>query len=165
MSRLFIFLNLFILLSYIVESSCNKKVTYYDYYGNLAKDDTTIDRYLAAHNITAQKTSSGLRIVVLNKGYGLYPSPGKSVRINYEGRLLDSTLIENNYDNQVALQFSIGDGVVIPGLNEGVQYIAERGKASIYIPSPLGYQDVAQGDLVPANSILVYTIDLLSVQK
>ena len=166
MKKVYFLISLFVIAGFIFSSSCKKQTLYYDYYGYLAKDDTTIDHYLADHNITAKKTTSGLRIVIHDAGFGSYPSSGQTVKVNYEGRLLDGTVFDNSYDNQVAFEFTVDGGQVIAGMNEGVKYISERGSATIYVPSPLGYRDKEQGGgLIPANSILVFDIDLLSVRK
>ncbi len=165
MSKIFIFLNVVLIASLIFGSSCKNKY-YYDYYGWLAHDDTLIDQYLVQHGDTNYYvTASGLRVIIQNPGFGSNPVSGQTVRINYQGRLLDGTVFDDTYNNQNAFTFTIGDGSVVPGLNEGVQYIKERGKVTLYIPSPLGFQDHAYGTLIPANSILVFDVDLLSIQK
>lgn len=165
MKKIYFFINLAFLMALIFVFSCKKQTYFYDYYGNLDKDVAIIDQYLADNNITAVKKSSGLRYVIHNQGFGSYPANGNTVRINYKGMLLDSTVFVNTYDNQVSYPFTVGSGSVVSGLDQGIRYIQERGKITIYVPSPLGYQNQAHGDLIPPNSILIFDVDLLSVQK
>lgn len=164
MSRILFFVNLLFFTGLILISAC-KKTKFYEYDKWLKHDDAIIDQYLADSGITnVIKSTTGLRIVIHNKGFGSFPVPGQSVRINYEGRLLDGTVFDSSYDNQTAYQFVIGGGYVITGMDEGIQYIQERGSATIYVPSPLAYRDRVYGN-IPANSILVFDLELLSIQK
>lgn len=164
MPRILFFINLLFFTGLIFTSACKKK-TFYEYDKWLKNDVAIIDQYLADSGITdVIKSTSGLRIVIHKQGFGSFPVSGQSVRINYEGRLLDGTVFDSSYDNQTAYQFTIGYGNVISGMDEGIQYLRERGSATIYVPSPLGYQGRSYGD-IPPNSILVFDIDLLSIQK
>jgi FKBP-type peptidyl-prolyl cis-trans isomerase FkpA len=165
MRGILIFLNLTLFVVLILVGGC-KKDKIYDYNKWLTHDDAIIDQYLADSGITnVIETNSGLRIVNHILGFGSYPVSGQTVRINYEGRLLDGTIFDSSYDSQTAFQFPIGYGYVISGMDEGVQYIRERGSATIYVPSPLAYQDQSYGDIIKPNSILVFDIVLLSIQK
>jgi FKBP-type peptidyl-prolyl cis-trans isomerase FkpA len=165
MSKIFFFITLLFLVGLTLSSSC-KKTTIYEYDKWLKHDEAIIDQYLADSNITnVVKSTTGLRVVIHSQGFGSFPVPGQTVRINYEGRLLDGTVFDNSYDSQTAFQFAIGYGYVISGMDEGVQYLRERGKATIYVPSPLGYRNQAYGDIIQPNSILVFDIELLSIQK
>jgi FKBP-type peptidyl-prolyl cis-trans isomerase FkpA len=158
----FLFLILTACLAF--NSSCKKQIQIYDYYGHLAEDGKIIDKYLADSNITALTSTSGLRYVIHNPGFGTYPRSGNTVRLNYRGSLLDGTVFESSFDNQVPYEFVVGYGSVISGMEEGVQYIAEGGSITIYIPSPLGYKDQAAGTLIKPNSILIFYMELLKVQ-
>jgi len=164
MPRILFFINLIFFTGLIFFSACKKK-TFYEYDKWLKHDDAIIDQYLADSGITnVIKSTSGLRIVIHKQGFGSFPVQGQTVRINYEGRLLDGTIFDSSYDSQTAYQFTIGYGYVISGMDEGIQYIQERGIATIYVPSPLGYQGREYGN-IPANSILVFDMELLSIQK
>ena len=157
-------LFLFLAASFFFSSSCKKQVYVYDYYGHLATDEKIIDKYLADSSITAEKSSSGLRYVIHKPGFGSYPAAGKTVRLNYRGTLLDGTEFESSFNNQVPYEFVVGYGEVIAGMDEGIQYIAEGGSITIYVPSPLAYKETAQGSIIKPNSILVFYMELLKVQ-
>jgi FKBP-type peptidyl-prolyl cis-trans isomerase len=94
--------------------------------------------------------------VIHDPGFGAYPAYGKKVRINYKGMLLDGTVFEDSFKNTVAFEFTVGTGEVITGMDEGIQYLKERGKVTLYIPSSLAYGPKAAGPFIKPNSNLVF---------
>jgi FKBP-type peptidyl-prolyl cis-trans isomerase len=61
--------------------------------------------------------------------------------------------------------FKIGEGMVIPGWEEGLTYFREGDKGYIFIPSKLAYGEEAQGEAIPPNSDLVFYIEMEKVTK
>jgi len=60
-------------------------------------------------------------------------------------------------------------GGLLPGWKQGLPLISKGGQIELYVPPSLGYGSTPQYDnsgnlLVPANSILIYNIDLVNVQ-
>jgi FKBP-type peptidyl-prolyl cis-trans isomerase len=156
-------ISLFTFLGFL-SISCDDKDDLYDPYKQLEKDIQIIDQYLADNNITAQKSSSGLRFVVHDPGIGDYAGYGDVVRLNYEGRLLDGTVFDESFSGGTPIEFVVGYGNFIRGFEEGVTYVGERGKITLYLPSTLAYRNQAVGDLIEPNSILVFYIELISVR-
>jgi FKBP-type peptidyl-prolyl cis-trans isomerase len=56
-------------------------------------------------------------------------------------------------------------GQVIPGWDEGLLLLKKGSKAKFLIPSPLAYGEAGAGALIPANSILVFDVEVTDVQK
>jgi FKBP-type peptidyl-prolyl cis-trans isomerase len=56
-------------------------------------------------------------------------------------------------------------GQVIPGWDEGLMLLKKGSKAKLIIPSPLGYGESGAGAMIPANSILVFDVEVTDVQK
>ena len=54
---------------------------------------------------------------------------------------------------------------LISGFKEGLQQLKVGDKAILYIPSHLGYGAQAQGDVIPANSDLIFEIELVEIVK
>ena len=77
------------------------------------------------------------------------------------GKVFDSTEKRNNEP----FSFPLGAGQVIKGWDLGIKGMKEGGKRRLTIPAKLAYGDKAQGDDIPANSDLVFDIELLAVQK
>lgn len=105
---------------------------------------------------------SGLKMIVEDAGRGAPVQKGEAVQVHYYGCLKDGTPFDNSYSRRQPLQFPAGVGQMIPGFDEGVLYLNHGARAYLFIPSALGYGDQeAAGGLIPANSELVFYIEIL----
>jgi peptidylprolyl isomerase len=78
---------------------------------------------------------------------------------------LDGTKFDSSYDGDgIPFEYEHGYGSVISGWEEGIAYIRERGKITLYVPSVLAYGTRTVGDVIKPNSNLIFEIELLSVQ-
>jgi FKBP-type peptidyl-prolyl cis-trans isomerase len=123
-------------------------------------DGEAIDKYLAENGITGQTTESGLRYVITQEGSGPNAEAGKNVSVHYSGTLMDGTKFDSSYDRGQPFQFVLGQGRVIAGWDEGIALLNKGAKATLYIPSSLGYGERATGKIV-ANSILKFDVELV----
>lgn len=132
-------------------------------------DDKVIQDYLAKTNLKATKTASGLYYVIKNKGLGPNATPGKKVTMNYTGMTLDGSIFDSNTDpkfNHVQpFQFTLGQGMVIKGWDEGVQLLNMGAKATFIIPSGLAYGASGAGQAIPPNTVLMFEVELVSIDK
>src|SRR4051812_8288598 len=98
-----------------------------------------------------------------NVGTGTSPSVCSSVTVNYVGSIIPSGSIFDSHNNA-----SLALGQLIKAWQKGLPLIKTGGSITLYIPPSLGYgsTDVVQNGvvIVPANSYLKFTIDLLDVQ-
>lgn len=132
----------------------------------LGEDINTIEEFLKENNIEAQKTESGLYYVINKRGKGPEVNAGDAVTVHYRGKLLDGTQFDASYDRGEPFTLpNVGEGRVIRGWDEGLQQLKEGSKATFYIPSPLGYGARGQGPVIKPNSILVFDIEVLDVEK
>ncbi len=137
----------------------------------LLKDDKELKAYFTSHNITPQKTASGLYYTINEEGHDEKPQTGDSITMNYTGTLLNGTKFDSNVDTAFhhvqPFQFVLGRGSVIKGWDEGVAILKTGSKATLYIPSPLAYgQQSMPGSSanpkgIPANSILLFDVELV----
>jgi FKBP-type peptidyl-prolyl cis-trans isomerase len=105
-------------------------------------------------------TESGLQYEVMKQGSGPKPGPDDSVRVNYEGSLIDGTIFDSSYARGEPVEFYL-DGV-IPGWTEGVQLMNEGSTYRFVIPPDLAYGPYGSGP-IPPESTLIFTVELLSV--
>jgi protein O-mannosyl-transferase len=106
--------------------------------------------------------SDGLRYEILEPGHGPHPKTGQVVRVDYSARLVDGTVFDRTYNEPLHIEV----GSVIAGWNEGIQEIGVGGKIKLYIPPSLGYGNEDVSGVVapiPANSTLIYDIELLEI--
>ncbi len=131
-------------------------------------DDKLLQDYLAKNNIKATKTASGMYYTVQAEGKGDMVKLGDTVSINYVGKTMDGKVFDSNTDpskgHMKPLTFAAGMHQMIPGMDEGVMMLKKGGKATLYIPSGLGYAERSPGPGVPANSILIFDVDVTDVK-
>lgn len=133
-------------------------------------DAKTIEEYVAKNGLTgkAQKTASGLYYVITQPAAGPLPTRGDLVSVHYEGKLLNGKVFDGSRINPQAqgkpLQLPIGVGQVIPGWDEGVMKLHKGEKATLIIPSGLGYGP-GGNQSIPPNSVLLFDIELVDIQK
>ncbi len=156
--------GIILLLFFVIIGFSCEKTTFYDPYSQLQEDIQKIDEYLEANNITAKKSSSGLRYVIIDEGLGSNPLRGSQVKVHYIGMLFDGTVFDSSYDRGEPLSYTHGIGNVISGWDEGLSYIGERGKITLYVPSVLAYGNRGSGDSIGPNENLIFDVELLSVQ-
>ncbi|GAB4028281.1 FKBP-type peptidyl-prolyl cis-trans isomerase [Spirosoma koreense] len=133
-------------------------------------DEKVIADYVAKNGLAGkvQKTESGVNYVVTQPGSGPTPQRGDVVQVHYAGKLLNGKEFDNSRTNPQAAgkpaQFQIGVGMVIPGWEEGVMKMHKGEKATLIIPSTLAYGPRGN-PTIPANSVLLFDIELLDIQK
>ena len=98
------------------------------------------------------------------KGSGDKPNPGDVVSVHYTGYLVDGTKFDSSLDRGEPIQFPLGQGRVIKGWDEGISLLNIGSKATFIIPPNLGYGSRAMGP-IPANSILIFEVELVDIKK
>jgi len=113
----------------------------------------------------SKKTDSGLMYIIQEEGSGQYPNVGDVVNVHYNGYLVDGTKFDSSYDRGTVFSFVLGQGRVIQGWDEGVALLKVGSKAKFIIPPDLGYGSRVVGNgLIPANSILIFEVELIEIQ-
>ncbi|MDC3167957.1 FKBP-type peptidyl-prolyl cis-trans isomerase [Prochlorococcus sp. AH-716-D22] len=110
----------------------------------------------------SRTTDSGLIIVDIVKGEGDEANSGKTVSVNYTGTLEDGTQFDTSI-GRGPFSFPLGAGRVIKGWDEGVAGMKVGGKRKLTIPPELGYGSRGAGNVIPANSTLIFEVELLKV--
>lgn len=95
-------------------------------------------------------------------GTGKEAKAGDTVSVNYVGTLTNGKKFDSSYDRKEPFSFTLGQGQVIAGWDQGVIGMKVGGKRKLTIPPELGYGAAGQGT-IPANSTLVFEIELLNV--
>lgn len=127
-------------------------------------EDSLRAAYLKANNITVSPTPSELYYVETKAGTGKRAENGKVCTVHYTGKLLDGTVFDSSIERNQPIVLQLGQGMVIPGWEEGIAKMREGGKATLIIPSDLAYGPNGAGDLIPPYSTLVFDVELVKVE-
>ena len=103
-----------------------------------------------------------LKIEVLTKGAGPKVAKGQTVSVHYTGWLMDGTKFDSSVDRGQPFSFTVGQGMVIAGWEQGVEGMQKGEKRKLTIPAKLGYGERSVGP-IPANSTLVFDVELLGI--
>lgn len=119
----------------------------------------TLQAYLTTSGITsAVQHSSGMFYTIISAGTGT-STPGQCnvVAVRYSGKLTNGSIFDQSTTPQGFNLYNL-----IMGWRIGIPLIKSGGTIRLFIPPSLGYGDRAVGS-IPANSILIFDIDLVSV--
>ena len=109
-------------------------------------------------------TASGLKYTDLVVGTGPSPRPGQTAVVQYTGTLTDGTKFDSSLDHGRPYEFPLGRGAVIKGWDEGIATMKVGGKRHLVVPPALGYGQLGSPPKIPANSTLVFDVELLGVK-
>lgn len=111
-----------------------------------------------------EKTGSGLRYKLIQKGNGPKAEKGKTVSVHYEGSLANGQVFDSSYSRKQPIDFTLGAGQVIKGWDEGISFLKIGDKARLVIPSHLAYGSAgAGGGAIPPDTTLVFDVELVDV--
>lgn len=104
-------------------------------------------------------TASGLQYQVIKKGEGPPPGDTDIALINYRGSLRDGKVFDQ------AQRAPLPVGGVVPGFAEALKLMPRGSTYKVWIPSALGYGDASPGAAIPANSLLIFDIDMIDFRS
>jgi FKBP-type peptidyl-prolyl cis-trans isomerase FkpA len=125
-----------------------------------------INEYISQNKVNAKPTSSGLYFIETKAGSGPKPQKGSKVAVNYTGKFLeDGSVFDSSDEHGKPFEFTLGKGEVIKGWDEALLMMKKGGKATLIIPSKLGYDSTGVQDPYSGRfSILPYTPLLFEVE-
>ncbi|CBV44162.2 FKBP-type peptidyl-prolyl cis-trans isomerase [Halomonas elongata] len=125
---------------------------------NKAEGEAYLEENAEKDGVTV--TDSGLQYRELESGDGATPSAEDTVKVNYEGKLIDGTVFDSSYERGEPVSFRVGQ--VIDGWQEALQLMSVGDTWEIAIPSDLAYGAQGQGPIGP-NETLIFKVELLDV--
>ena len=139
---------------YLDEVAAYQKKVYEQYQA----DSLLIVDYLTANDsITAFDSVYGIFYRILEPGGENHPETYSTITVKYKGMLLDGTVFDQT-EGEESVQLYLNN--LISGWKIGLPLIGAGGKIILYLPSVYGYGETAY-DVIPANSVLIFDIDLL----
>jgi FKBP-type peptidyl-prolyl cis-trans isomerase FklB len=109
------------------------------------------------------KLENGVYYEVIEEGKGAIPADTSRVKVNYEGKLINDTIFDSSYKRNEPTTFRCNQ--VIPGWTNALTHMPVGSKWKVYIPQDQAYGDREAGGVIKPFSALVFTIELLSIEK
>ena len=107
-------------------------------------------------------TASGLQYQIIKKADGAQPKPSDVVTVHYEGKLTDGKVFDSSVERGSPIDLPVGG--VIPGWVEGLQLMHVGEKVKLFIPADLAYGAQSPSPTIPANSVLVFDLELIAIK-
>jgi peptidylprolyl isomerase len=108
---------------------------------------------------------NSLQTTDLTSGSGQAAQSGDCLVVKYYGTIASSGKeFDQNFDQPIGFAFTLGQGQVIPGWDQGLVGLRVGGTRRLVIPASLAYGSQANGS-IPANSALVFVVKLLRIQS
>ncbi|MFT6261816.1 MAG: FKBP-type peptidyl-prolyl cis-trans isomerase FklB [Bermanella sp.] len=108
-------------------------------------------------------TDSGLLYEVLASGTGESPVATDTVEVHYHGTLITGEVFDSSVERGTPAKFPVNR--VISGWTEALQLMKAGDKWRLHIPPTLAYGEQSPSPKIPANSALVFEVELLSIEK
>lgn len=137
---------IYIFLTVCILASCGDEVA-----------NLTVDEYIAQNNLETIELDEGVHIAIEAPGNNLKPNINSTITVNYVGMLTNG----NVFDSGSGVTFQLAG--LIQGWRIGLKEIGEGGSCTLIIPPNAGYGSQSTGN-IPANSVLVFEMDLLEVK-
>lgn len=109
-------------------------------------------------------TASGLQYWNIRLGTGALAIPGKKVKVDYTGWLTDGKKFDSSVGTGHPFEFTLGNGQVIKGWDEGIAGMKVGGKRQLRIPPQLAYGDRGAGGVIPPNATLIFDVHLVGAE-
>lgn len=110
------------------------------------------------------KTDSGLQYWDIKVGLGPFAKTGDKVKVHYTGWLATGKKFDSSVGTNQPFEFTLGQGEVIKGWDEGVVGMKVGGKRQLRIPPELAYGEDGHPPQIPQNATLIFDVQLVAVK-
>ena len=122
------------------------------------------DRAKPKIKIPAGKPPAKLKTEDLIPGEGAAAKAGQTLTVNYVGVAYSNGKEFDTSFGKEPFEFTLGEGGVIPGWDQGLEGMKVGGRRKLTIPSDLAYGPQGQPPDIKPNEALVFVIDLLGAE-
>lgn len=131
-----------------------------------AAQEKAIKEYLASKGLLdkAERTEEGVYVIIDKRGNGEKINKGDAPSFHYTGKLFKGETFESSRGGH-PVSFTVGEGNVIPGWEEGFKKLHTGDIATLIIPSHMAYSFRKKGEKIPPFSTLVFEVEVISVKR
>lgn len=115
-------------------------------------------------NVQKTNAVTELKIETLKEGSGPKSKIGDILSVDYTGTLQDGTKFDSSLDRGTPFEFTLGQNRVIQGWEQGMLGMRVGEKRKLTIPPKLAYGNTSPSPLIPANSTLIFEVELLKIK-
>jgi FKBP-type peptidyl-prolyl cis-trans isomerase FklB len=105
---------------------------------------------------------SGLQYKIIKEGTGPKPTASDTVECQYRGTLIDGKEFDSSYKRGQPAKFPVSG--VIKGWTEALQLMPVGSKWQLFVPGDLAYGNRGAGPDIGPNSLLIFEVELVSIQ-
>lgn len=140
-------------------------------------ETSAANKYIADNKLAVTTTPSGLKYIIKTPSAKLKPKAGDTMLVNYVGRTLDGQVFDSSIEAEAKkanlqqpgrtyepIEVVQGEGRVIKGWEEGLALLGEGSKATLIIPSALGYGERGSPPVIMPYSTLLFDVELVKVK-
>jgi peptidyl-prolyl cis-trans isomerase A (cyclophilin A) len=130
----------------------------------MKEDEKTFKAEMSLKYPESAGTKSGLLYQMTEEGNGSLPKAGQEVEVHYTGYLLDGSKFDSSVDRGQTFKFTLGQGMVIKGWDEGIQLCKVGGKIKLIIPYWLAYGAQGRPPQIPQKAHLIFDVEVIAVK-
>ena len=116
-----------------------------------------------ATNADVVALPSGLQYRVLDKGDGEQPGTDDTVRVHYQGTLIDGRVFDSSIERGEPAEFPLAG--VVPGFREALSLMHVGDRWQVFMPSTLAYGEKGAGADIGPNETLIFEMQLLDIVR
>lgn len=132
--------------------------------GPSAADRKAAEEAAMNRAVELSKAVTDLVVEDVAVGTGAEAAPGRVVRVHYTGTLMEGTKFDSSRDRNEPFEFTLGQGEVIAGWDEGIKGMKAGGTRKLTIPARMAYGPRSPGAGIPPNAALKFDVELLDVK-
>lgn len=143
------------------------------------QEPAKLKKFVADKKLTITTTASGLQYAITKPGSGPSPVAGDTAVVNYTGRLLDGKLFDTSVKEEAMkdkkqfdprrkyepIRVPVGEGKVIKGWDEGLMLLNKGAKATLVIPSELGWGEQGAPPVIGPYTPVTFDIEVIDIIK
>jgi len=131
----------------------------------LLKESQLIEEYVKDNGITVEPTETGIYIIPVEDGEGNMAKWGDKVSVHYTLHNLKGELVESSYDYGEPMSFVIGQGEMIPAIEDALLTMAPGAKVKLLSPSSQAFGEIEIDEvLLPPYSPVLIELELVAIE-
>ncbi|MFH1749800.1 MAG: FKBP-type peptidyl-prolyl cis-trans isomerase [bacterium] len=115
-------------------------------------------------NNSEEITMGEVQTEILQEGEGAESKTGDTLSVHYTGTLENGTKFDSSVDRNEPFEFELGAGQVIVGWDQGMLGMKVGEKRKLIVPPELAYGEQSPSPDIPANSTLIFEVELLEIK-